>query len=284
MAKNNFLVTGASGQLGSAFLRTFVLKGISASGLSHKEGNICDIDQMRSVIKKFQPTVLINCAAYNDVDKAEKEPENAFLVNAEAVKNLASLCKEQKIFFVHYSTDYVFDGRKKDLYDENDQPNPFSQYGQSKLAGEKAVQNILSEYLVFRVSWVFGHGGVNFLSKAMQWAKKQRELRIADDEISVPTYVDDIVEGTLAAIENGLKGLYHLPNSGFCSRYEWVKFFFQIKGFDNKIVPVSSAEFTTAAKRPAFSAMTNGKIKTLIQRDIPSWQNGVERFAKTFIQ
>lgn len=281
MAKNNFFVTGASGQLGSAFLRTFALKGISASSISHKEGDIRDIDQMRAAIKKFQPSVLINCAAYNDVDKAEKEPEAAFSINSDAVKNLATFCQENKIFFIHYSTDYVFDGCKKDLYDERDVPNPLSQYGRSKLAGEKAVQDILSEYLLFRVSWVFGPGGVNFLSKATQWAKDQKELCIADDEISSPTYVKDIVEGTLLALEKGARGLYHLTNSGFCSRYEWVKFFFQIKGFNNKIVPASSAEFKTLAKRPAFSAMDSAKLKSMIQKNIPTWQDSVERFVKT---
>jgi dTDP-4-dehydrorhamnose reductase len=174
----------------------------------------------------------------------------------------------------------VFDGTRKTLYTENDQPNPLSQYGKSKFEGEKAVQGILSDHLLFRVSWVFGPGGINFLAKAKQWAKERTELKISDDEISVPTYVDDIVDGTLSALAQGAKGMYHLTSTGSCSRYEWVKFFFEIMKFDNRIVPVPSAEFHLAAKRPVFSAMDNRKIANLLKIDIPGWQKGVERFAQ----
>lgn len=280
MKKNNFLIMGASGQLGTAFVKAFVQQGISATGLSHQECDISNFNQVSSAIKRIKPDILINCSAYNDVDGAEQKTSQAFSANADGVRNLATLCKENKVFLVHYSTDYVFDGRKKMLYTETDQPSPLNQYGRSKLEGEQAVQEILKDYLLFRVSWVFGPGGINFLSKAMTWAKEQKELRISDDEISIPTYVDDIVDGTLSALGKGVSGLYHLTNTGHCSRYEWVKFFFQIMGFNNKIVPVSSAEFHLAATRPTFSAMDNRKIIDVLGKDIPGWQSGVERFAQ----
>lgn len=280
MKRNNFLITGASGQLGTAFMKSFAQQGISAIGLSHQECDISNIKEISLVIKRIKPDILINCSAYNDVDGAEKRIPQAFSVNADGVKNLATLCKENKIFLIHYSTDYVFDGRKKTLYTEIDQPSPLNQYGRSKFEGERIVQEILKDYLLFRVSWVFGPGGVNFLFKATTWAKDHKELRICDDEVSIPTYVDDIVDGTLSAVSKGARGIYHLTNTGHCSRYEWIKFFFQIKGFNNKIVPVSSAEFQLAATRPKFSAMDNRKIKDFLGKDIPGWQSGVERFAQ----
>ena len=278
--KRRFLVLGAAGQLGRAFVK--VLRGESQHHcfLSHQELDITDADRLQSCLKELKPDVVVNCSAYNDVDRAQTDPEPAFRVNARAVQTLAELSRKNHLFLVHYSTDYVFDGTASKPYSEDDTPNPLSRYGQSKLDGEKAVQGTLSDYLLLRVSWVFGQGKQNFLAKAAAWARTQNELKIVQDEVSVPTFTDDIVRATIQACAQGLVGLYHLTNTGFSSRYDWVRFFFEKKGFDNKIIPVLSSDFHLPARRPKFSAMSNGRLGRILPGGIPSWQDAVERFAR----
>ncbi|MDD3375033.1 MAG: dTDP-4-dehydrorhamnose reductase [Candidatus Omnitrophica bacterium] len=276
--KNKVLITGGLGQLGIAFQERFLKDRVDFCSADKQDFDISDIDQAQELIKQTRPDFIVNCAAYNLVDKAEDDPKEAFLVNREGVKNLALLCREKGIFLVHYGTDYIFDGKKGKPYTEEDASNPLNQYGISKLAGEKAVEEILSDYLIFRVSWVFGKGKQNFLYKLNEWVQKSNALQITDDEISVPTSVDDIVEGTMRAMKKSLVGLYHMPNSGLCSRYEWAKYFFERMQKKIDIKPVSLESFNLKAKRPKFSAMSNEKVCQLLNWNMPSWQKSVESF------
>ena len=179
---------------------------------------------------------------------------------------------------MHFSTDYVFDGKKGALYTEEDAPNPINVYGKSKYEGEKIACETLKNHLVFRTSWVYGKGQQNFLYKLRQWAQKQDALRISDDEISVPTYADDIVKATLAGLEQGKRGLYHLTNSGHASRYRLAKYFLKASGMDKQVIPVPSASFKQKAKRPLFSAMSNAKLCREFNISLPPWQDGIERY------
>jgi dTDP-4-dehydrorhamnose reductase len=181
---------------------------------------------------------------------------------------------------VHYSSDYVFDGRKETaLYGEGDATNPLNQYGRSKLAGEQAVRDVLEDRsLVFRLSWVFGGGKQNFIAKLLEWSAAQEYLRIACDEFSVPTWTETVVDVTLNALEQGVGGLYHLTNSGYCSRYEWAKAILRKKGIDKFIRPVSMDSFNLPAKRPKFSAMSNRTITDRLRIPIPAWEEAVDRF------
>jgi len=179
---------------------------------------------VKELFYREKPDIVINCAAYNLVDKAEEDYITAYKTNALGVRNLAYLSNKLNAFFVHYSTDYVFDGTKENgLYTEEDTPNPLNEYGKSKLTGERWIVEETENYLLFRVSWVYGRGKQNFIYKLIQWAKNNDYLKIAYDEISVPTSTRTIVEVTLKALDNGLTGLYHLTNSGYASRYEWAK-------------------------------------------------------------
>ena len=276
--KNKILITGGLGQLGKAFQERFLKEGIDFCSTDKDDFDISNIDQVQELVKQTKPGVLVNCAAYNLVDKAEDDPREAFLVNRDGTKNLALLCREKGIFLVHYGTDYVFDGESSNLYTEKDVPNPLNQYGISKLAGEKAVQDILNDYLIFRVSWVFGKGKQNFLYKLNSWAQEKDMLEIADDEISVPTSAYDIVEGTMLAIKKNLTGLYHMPNTGSCSRYEWAKYFLEKTQKKIKINPVSVEKFNLKARRPKFSAMSNEKVCRFLGWEMPSWQKAVDQF------
>jgi dTDP-4-dehydrorhamnose reductase len=245
--------------------------------------SLCDITDrksIRKVIGSCHPHVIINCAAYNLVDKAEQDRDRAFQVNALGPRLLAEEARECNAVLVHFGSDYVFDGLKQDsLYREDDIASPLSEYGRSKLAGEQAVREVLGDRsLVFRLSWVFGEGKQNFITKLLEWSAAQEYLRIACDEFSVPTWTETVVDVTLNALEQGVSGLYHLTNSGYCSRYEWAKAILRKKGIDKFIRPVSMDSFGLPAKRPKFSAMSNQAIMNRLNTSIPTWEEAVDRF------
>ncbi len=276
-----FLITGAKGQLAKEFIRVFSKKGISFVALSREELDITNFEKVFSAVKEIKPDVVINCAAYNNVDSAEKEKDKAFLVNAIGPYNLAIACEETKSLLVHFSTDYVFDGRKEGLYTEEDELNPLNEYGKSKLFGESFIKTQTENHLIFRTSWVYGKGKQNFLYKLTQWAQNQEYLRIACDEFSVPTSTRTIVEVTVKAVEQGLTGLYHLVNSGSTSRFEWAREYFRLKGINKFIYPVYQADFNLPAKRPRFSAMSNEKIQNVLGIEINHWE---EELAKCLLE
>ena len=285
MIKNKkFLITGGNGQLAKEFIRSFDKQGYHYFAPSEDQLDITDFEQVKEVVGKYNPDIILNCAAYNDVDSAEKCPQKAFSVNSEAVKGLAEVCNDFNIFLVHFSSDYVFDGQKSDLYTEEDQPNPLNIYGKSKLKGEGAISARLTNFLIFRVSWAFGNGQQNFLYKVLQWASEKRNLSIVFDEESVPTYTNDVVEVTLLALEKSLKGVYHLTNNGYCSRYEWVKYYFEKIGNSTPIIPINFKEILSDAKRPQFSAMSNSKIAKELETEIPHWMDAVDRFVVDYPQ
>jgi len=278
------LLTGTSGQLAKEFQRILPERGLEFSAPLEEKLDISNFEQVKCAIEEIKPDVIINCAAYNLVDEAEEEPSLAFKVNSDAVGNLAVLCRRFNIFLVHFSTDYVFDGRKKEFYIEEDLVNPVNKYGESKLKGEELIKKHLNNFLILRLSWVIGEGRRNFLYKLFNWTKQKRILKISCDEVSVPTYVEDVVHTTLLSLKKGLKGLYHLTNSGYCSRYELAKYFVKKMGLDNILLPVPASSFILTgtgkamAKRPLFSAMSNGKISKELNISIPEWEDGVDRF------
>lgn len=275
-----FLITGAKGQLGQEFQKALKNHDHTVVSFTKEDLNISDLDTVTEKISEHNPDVVVNCASYNLVDKAEEDFDNARSVNASGVKNLATACKNKKVFLVHYSTDYIFDGTKEDFYTEEDEPNPINKYGESKLQGEQLLRQETENFLLFRVSWVFGRGKSNFLYKLSEWAQKNRTLKIVSDQISVPTYTEDIVNITLFALNKGLKGIYHLTNSEYASRYEVARYFIEQKETDNLVLPVTSDYFPSPAKRPYFSAMSNRKLSQELNIDIPDWKIGIERYVK----
>ena len=275
------VITGAYGQLGLAFQQEFIRKGIPFWGTDLATCNITKSEEVKQVLDIQKPTVLINCAAYNLVDDAEKDQAAAFEVNTDAVKILSSACQERGIKFVHYSSDYVFDGKKGALYTEDDAVNPLNVYGRSKHEGEVALCKISANHLIFRTSWVYGHGKQNFLYKLSQWTKTNQVIRVSVDEISVPTYVEDIVWVTMKALEKGSRGLFHLTSRGFASRYEWAKAYVEAAGLKTQIMPAQIASFSLKAARPFFSAMSNQKISKELNIQIPFWQEGLEKYVRS---
>jgi dTDP-4-dehydrorhamnose reductase len=275
-----YLITGAQGQLAREFQKTLEKLDHTVAAFDREGLDISDSRFVNDKITEHNPDVVMNCASYNLVDKAEEDFDAACGVNATGVRNLAVACKNKDILLVHYSTDYVFDGTKEDFYTEEDEPNPVSKYGESKLQGEQLLRQEADNFLLFRVSWVFGEGKSNFLHRLSEWARKNRTLKIVSDQVSVPTCTEDIVNVTMFALNKGLRGMYHLTNSGYASRYEFARYYLEQMEMDNLVMPVTSDYFPSPAKRPYFSAMSNRKLSQALNIDIPDWKLGVERYIK----
>ncbi len=277
-----YLVTGDKGQLGKEFMRYLQMNGMESRGVDIDDINIGDIKAVRELVDEEKPDIIINCAAYNYVDDAEKDPVAALRTNAAGIANLAEVSENHKSYIIHFSSDYVFDGEKKDsLYIESDIPNPINQYGLSKLRGDEILKEIAPDrHLIMRLSWVYGSGRQNFIYKLSQWAEKNRSLNIAFDEVSVPTYTKTITTVTMKAIKRGLIGLYHLAATGYASRYEWAKLALRLMEKDVLLYPVSRSSFGLPAKRPYFTAMSNNKISRELDINIPDWENDLKAFLK----
>lgn len=278
------LITGANGQLAQEFQRLLGIFHHEMTALDKKTLDITDPESTKKVLSQYNPDIVLNCAAYNFVDRAEEDFDTAYKVNAQGVRNLALACKRNNALLVHYSSDYVFDGKKEDFYTEEDETNPINNYGKTKLLGENFLREDYEKFLLFRVSWVFGEGKQNFLYKLLEWAKKNRVLRVVYDQISIPTYTRDIVNLTMFAVNKGLRGVYHLTNTGYATRYEVARYFLERLGMDNQILPVNSDYFPSPAKRPFFSAMSNRKLANDLNVEIPDWKIGIESYVETVFE
>ncbi|WP_457755214.1 dTDP-4-dehydrorhamnose reductase [Thermovibrio ammonificans] len=272
-----FLVLGASGQLGSEFALRL---GNSCVALSSRECDVTNLKAVLEAVETFRPTVILNCAAYNLVDSAESDFVSAFKVNGLGVRNVAHAAGRFGAFVVHFSTDYVFNGKKEeDPYTENDPPDPVNVYGRSKLFGEELLREELPHrHLIFRVSWLYGRGRQNFVWKLLNWAGERPYLKVACDEFSVPTSTRTVVDYTLLALKKGLTGLFHLVNTGFTSRFEWAREALKTLGLKKFVRPAYMAEFNLPAKRPGFSPMSNGKLSGELSVEIPHWLEELRSF------
>jgi len=277
-----YLILGANGQLAKEFLKT--LPAEKVIGLTRDKCDIANFYEVQDALGFYKPDITINCAAYNKVDDAEIDFTESFKVNSLGAYNLALACKNFNSFLVHYSTDYVFDGKKESgLYEENDKPNPINQYGRSKLLGEKIIKEILGDkFLIFRVSWVYGEGKQNFVYKVLSWIKKNPYLKVSFDEVSVPTATTTIVAFTLQSLKEGLTGVYHLTNSGYASRFEFAKKIIEFLGIRKFIKPVTASSFNLPAPRPLFSALSNQKLSHTLNVTIPHWEESLYKFLKGF--
>ncbi len=276
-----YLITGKNGQLASAFIRLFESRSIEFLAPDEAHLDITSSTHVAEAVAAYKPDIIINCAAYNFVDKAEQESEKAFAVNAQGPHYLAQAAARHNAFFVHFGSDYVFEGTKESgLYTEEDPANPINEYGKSKLAGEQLVRQTGGRLIIFRLSWVYGHGKQNFIYKLSEWARNSEYLKIACDEFSVPTSVETVVEVTMKALAADMRGLYHLTNTGFCSRYEWARFIIRHLNMHKFIRPVSMDIFNLPARRPKFSAMSNAMLAGGLNIRIPTWEEAVEAFLK----
>ena len=278
------LITGANGQLGYDFQRLF--DSLKAKYIATDVADF-DITNEKSIddffLKHNNISLIINCAAYNDVDKAEIDSDFCMLLNSRAPFNLAKKAKEIGATFVTYSTDFVFDGDIRDPYTEEDMPNPPSVYAKSKRMGEEAVLAEYDKSFVIRTSWVFGIANNNFNKQVINWSKTRDELNIVDDQVSVPTYSKDLAYFSWKLIETKKYGLYHMSNSGICSKYDQAKYVLDNIGWTGKLGTSKTEDFNLPAKRSKFSKLDSTKLENIVGEKIPSWQNAIDRFLEEFI-
>lgn len=283
------LLFGKNGQLGWELNRTLMCLGELLS-LDYPEIDFEKPPNVIKVLNQIKPDLIVNAAAYTNVDKAEEEPDKARLINADTPGEIANWCKLHNAVLLHYSTDYVFDGTKGSPYTEEDEPNPLNVYGKTKLEGEVAVQQSGAPYLILRTAWVYSiysMRGNNFVTKVLEWAKNSDVLRIVDDQISNPTWARALAEITADVIAMGLEdirscfsskgGLYHCAGSGYCSRYDWAKLMIEVfyKKKTINIVPAKTSDFPNLAKRPLFSALNCKKFNRLFELFLPNWEDSI---------
>ena len=272
------LLTGSNGQLGHDFKKIFDRKNIEYIATDHKELDITNDEDLNRFFQENEGiTHVINCAAYNDVDKAETD-KKVWLLNAEAPKKLAEFSKKIGAIFVTYTTDFVFDGEKNSPYMEDDKTNGVSEYGKSKAQGEKDVLEAYDKSFVIRTSWVFGIANNNFNKQVINWSKSRNELNIVDDQVSVPTYSMDLAEFSWKLIQTEKFGLYHITKDGIASKYDQAKYVLEKIGWKETLGRAKTADFNLPAKRPAYSKLDSSKVEKLLGEKIPTWQSGIDRF------
>lgn len=251
------------------------------SAANHKDADITDERAMRLVLERAQPQVVVNAAAFTDVDACETQQELAFHMNAEGPRNLATICADMDIPLMHISTDYVFDGEKDGPYVEEDEPRPLSVYGRSKLQGEQEVQQHLARSWIVRICGVFGPYRKNFVSLVVEMGKKKQQLKIVRDQRLAPTYTFDAAAGIGEILRRGPFGIYHLTNQGFVSRVEFTQEILRQAGYEHTpVIPISSAETNRPAPRPRNSQLENARMKREGLKLLPSWQGAVSRYLR----
>lgn len=275
------LITGINGQVGHALMRE--LTDYELIGLTRQDCDLTNLDQIKQVIDHHQPELIINPAAYTKVDQAEDEPELAFQINRDAPKVMAEKAREYRIPFIHLSTDYVFDGKKKEAYVEKDTTHPLGVYGQSKCSGEAAVQEVGGLTYIFRTSWVYSNIGHNFYLTMKRLSQERNELKVVADQFGVPTsnlFIAEQIKNIISQLHDNNTGIYHLVPDGFCSWFEFAK---EIIGqinpqFDlENLHAIQTYEFPTKTQRPANSVLANAKIKERFHLNLNDWSKILEK-------
>lgn len=275
-----FLI-GKNGQIGWELNRTLQNVG-DVIAVGKHEVDITDRDAVHSIIREIKPNIIINATGYNDVDGAEKNEQLAFSLNKDGVSFLTDEAAKNRACFISYSSDYVFDGQKNNPYTEADIVNPINVYGKSKLAGEQTIQQSSANYLIIRTSSVFSNRRPCFLTKFLEWAKTEKQLKIVTNLTNSPTSARYLAEITALIIAMGgkdclewlseRKGLYHLAGAGYASRFEWARTIREILDLKVKIVPTPMPDFPSLAKRPTFSALDTSKFVDVFHVRPPSWK------------
>jgi dTDP-4-dehydrorhamnose reductase len=289
---SKILLIGNKGQLGQELEQLLVNTDAEIIGINRQTLDLTQTEQLRDTVKAISPDLIINCAAYTAVDKAETETELAEQINHIVPSILAEEADKIKSFLIHVSTDYVFDGTKNLPYQETDLTNPIGYYGKSKLAGETAVMNNCQAYIIMRTAWVYGvYGTGNFVKTMLRLGAEREEIRVVMDQIGSPTWTKDIANTIIQLIPQlnlEISGIYHYTNSGVTSWYDFAVAIFEeaaTLGFPLKIeqvIPITTAEYPTPAKRPAYSVLSSRKISHLLGNVPPHWRQSLRAMLRDF--
>jgi len=283
------LISGGNGQLANAIISRANETFFEVIACSHQQLDVTNIFSIQHVLENVKPDIIVNAAAYTAVDDAEINSDIAIQVNYDGTKNLAQLCNQHKIPIIHISTDYIFDGEKTLPYTESDSPNPINTYGLSKLLGEKALQDYHDQYIILRVSGVFSEYKNNFLKTILRIANEKAEIKVVNNQISCPTYAQDIADTIFLLIKNmHTYGIYHYCNYSSVSWFDFASEILSIckeyNYFLNTIItPIMSKDYKTLAKRPLYSVLDCAKIKRDYDIGQSHWQNNIRAIIKKLL-
>lgn len=277
------LILGSGGQLGVELFREFSSRDYPVTGFQRNELDITDAAAVERTVAMLDPEIVINAAAYNQVDVAEKEPAAAYQVNALAVRNLAVACRQIDALLVHFSTDYVFDGTKGTPYVETDATHPLGAYAVSKLGGELYAQAYLDNPLIVRTSGVFGPGGLhtargNFIELMLRLAKSGQTIRVVEDHVASPAYAPVLAARTADLVAKKARGVFHIGGGTPVSWFEYARTIFRLAGVDPELRPTNEREYRTAARRPKYSALSNAKMESLGIEPFPSLETAIKSY------
>lgn len=274
------LVTGVKGQLGFDVCNELTKRGIENKGIDRNDCDITDEQSVHNYIKNYAPDVVVHCAAYTAVDKAEDEKEICYNVNVNGTKYIAHICKEINAKMVYISTDYVFEGTGDKAYEVNDKISPNNTYGLTKYQGEEEVRNILDKYFIIRISWVFGINGNNFINTMVKLGETRSELNVVADQIGSPTYTHDLAPLICDMIETEKYGIYHATNEGYCSWADFAEYIFSVTGQKVIVHHIKSEEYPTKASRPKNSRLSKAGLDKAGFKRLPEWKDAVKRYIK----
>ncbi len=277
-ARHRVLVLGAGGQLGQSLVGVLG-RDYDVTGLKSKELDICDSAKVQETMERLKPWAVINAAAWTDVDGCEKNVEKSYTVNAIAAGEVASLATQCGARMVQVSTDYIFDGFKEAPYVEDDEPDPLSIYGKSKLEGEKLVRQAAADALIVRSSWLFGMGRANFVMRIFESVMVKTEIPVVNDHKGSPTYTEDLARAIAHLLGRDAQGMFHVSNAGECSWFEYAQEIIRVLKITScTIVPVSAEHFKRPAPRPAYSVLDNSKYNAFAGASLRPWQDALEQF------
>ncbi len=281
-------IIGANGQLGTDLQVT--LTGLRVTALTHADLDVCDAAHLRSALSELRPDVLINCSAFHKVDLCEDEPAASFAVNATAVYELARLARELDCTLIHFSTDYVFDGRARTPYAEDALPAPLSVYGTSKLAGECLVRAFCPRHFVIRTTGLYGvvgstGKGGNFVETMLRLAQSGQVVRVVDDQVMTPTSTADLAAAVAALVERDARrevayGLYHVTSKGECSWYEFARTIFELCGMEVDLRPIPTSQLQARARRPAYSVLDHARWRAAGFAELRPWPDALHDYLR----
>lgn len=272
------LVTGYTGQLGYDVVKIGEKKGFQMLGVGSKELDITKKETVFQYINKIKPDAIIHCAAYTAVDKAEDNKEICRSVNVDGTKHLVEAAKAVNAKFMYISTDYVFNGNGDKPFKETDKPEPIGYYGLTKYEGEKIVNELLDNWFIVRISWVFGVNGHNFIKTMLRLSETHKQVNVVSDQIGSPTYTFDLASLLIQMIQSEKYGIYHASNEGYCSWAELANEVFKLIGRNVKVNEITTEEYPTRAKRPKNSRFDKQKLVENGFNKLPSWQDAVARY------
>jgi dTDP-4-dehydrorhamnose reductase len=271
------LLIGARGMLGRD-LQPILSDRHEVIGKDIEDLDITDPNQVQKQVETLRPQTVINAAAFTDVDGCESQKDLAFKVNAEGAGQVARVCRKAGARLIYLSTDYVFDGTSRVPYSEEAQPNPINVYGESKLGGEEAVQQAEGNYLILRTAWLYGKHGKNFVDTILRLASKQKELRVVDDQQGSPTFTRDLSRAIARLLENDVRGILHVTNSGSCSWFEFAQKILETKGipgWKTRVIPISSRQLNRPARRPSNSVLNCSRFEELTGAKMRPWEEAL---------